>query len=788
MRRNNLLILLLAALLASCSMTKNIPEDDQLFRGLTKIAYEDEHPNAYIDHLATTKEEVEAALATVPNGAYFGSSYYAKPFSFRLWVYNKYSTKDSKFAKWMTKTFGKAPILMSQVNPNLRAAVAKSVLRNNGYFRGEVTYAKVPLKNPKKSKISYTVKLDSLFTYDSVAYVNFPPDIKQLIDSTLDESVVRRDEPFDVATLDGERTRISTLLRNNGYYFYNPSYASYLADTFAIIDKAQLRFQLANELPSEALRKWYVGNIEVLFRKSMRTPPTDTVHRRHLTIYYSGKKPPVRPRVVLKNLKLRPRQLFSYDKYLESVNNINSTGMFSNVDLQFTPRQDKDTLDLRLNCTFDKPYNFYIETNFTGSTIGRYGPEVKLGFTKHNAFRGGEELDINLHGSYEWANHGGSRMSNYQYGSDISIEFPRIIAPFYNSDRIRRNKNGRPKRRNYTFTPTTIAKISADVVQRPTYYKMNIVSGEWTYRWQSSAQSTHQLSPFTLKYQHMGSWTEKFDSIRAQNVYLFASMSDQFTLKMRYTYTYKSPAAFHHPIRWETTVEEAGNLLSLYDRIGGHAFTERNKKLFNTPYSQFIRLETDLTKTWNLNANTNLLAHFNGGLIYSYGNSIDTPFSEVFYAGGANSIRAFNVRGIGPGSFGDYFDDQMSYLMRNGDIKLIGNLEYRTRLFGDLHGAVFLDAGNVWTFDPKVGNAGSEEANDMVNTLYQGTALRLSSLFDQIALGTGFGLRYDLGFLVIRVDWGVALHFPYDTGKSGYFNINRFKDAHTLHFAVGYPF
>ena len=172
MKRNSILYLLATLLLVSCSMTKGIPEDDQLFTGLKKTVYSDEKEydnEAYDDHLAATKEELEAALATVPNGSLFGSSYYTVPWSWHLWVYNKYSGKESRFAKWMTKSFGKPPVLMSKVNPALRASVARSVLQNNGYFRGDVTYELVPQKNPQKTKIRYTVRLDSLFTLDSVA-------------------------------------------------------------------------------------------------------------------------------------------------------------------------------------------------------------------------------------------------------------------------------------------------------------------------------------------------------------------------------------------------------------------------------------------------------------------------------------------------------------------------------------------------------------------------------------------------------------------------------------------
>ena len=776
-------------------MTKNIPDDDQLFVGLTKIVYEDEKNYAeksYDDHLTTTKEEVEAALATEPNGSLFGSSYISMPWSWHLWVYNKFSGKKSGFAKWMTKSFGKAPVLMSQVNPALRASVASSVLRNNGYFRGHVSYEAVPRKNPKKSKIGYTVRLDSLFTLDSVAYTNFPAEIQALIDSTREERLINRGTPLSVAVLDGERNRISTLLRNNGYYYFNPSYTSYLADTFATADKAQLRLQLADGLDEAVLHRWYVGKIDVLFRKSMRETLTDSISRRFLTIHFNGRRSPIRPSVVLRDLRLRPRQEFSYDRYQESVGKINSTGVFSSTDFQFTQRPGTDTLDLRLSCVFDKPYDFYIEGNAIGRTSGRYGPEAKIGLTKRNAFRAGEKLDINLHGAYEWERGGGSDMSSYQYGADASIEFPRIIAPFYNSDRIRRSQRPggsrtpdgtRRRRHRFYTTPVTYAKISTDIVRRPKYYKMHVVTGEWTYRWQPSASSRHELSPLTVKYQYMNSHTEMFDSMMQVNPYLIASMSDYFIPKMRYSYTYTSPSSLRHPIRWETTIEEAGNLVSLWDMAGGHSFNEKGKSFFKTPYSQFVKLETDLSKTWSLNTTSQLVGHVNAGVIYAYGNSDYTPFSESFYVGGANSVRAFGVRRIGPGAFdGSVLSRQASYLFQNGDIKFVANLEYRTRLFGDLNGAVFLDAGNVWSFDELW------DENDTDGAPVEHTAFKPSRMLDEMALGTGIGLRYDLGFLVIRLDWGLALHCPYDTGKSGYFNVNRFKDAHTLHFAIGYPF
>ena len=786
MTRNKLtsyLLLTLSLWLMSCSMTKDIPEGDQLFTGLKTIQWQDAQPS---DNLITTQEEVEAALATAPNGALFGSSYYRLPFSFGVSVWNKYAEKNSGFARWMTKTFGRQPVLMSWVNPELRASVAQNVLRNHGYFHGRVDFETIQQKNPKTAKIQYTVTPGRLYELDSVGYFDFPAEADSMIRSTLSEAYIHRGAPFVVSRLEAERQRISTLLRNNGYYYYQPDYASYLADTFVVNGKAQLQFRLAKDVPVAATHPWYIGRININMKKSFMEQPTDSVRNRFFTIRFSGKKPPIRPRVLLADLKLRPRRAYSYSDYLESSSKINAMGLFSMTEFSFTPRDTTaacDTLDLTLNCTFDKPWDFYVETNFNARTIGRMGPELKMGVTRRNAFRGGEKIDVNIHGSYEWANNNSSSMNNYEYGADASVQFPRIIAPFISSNNspIRRDKNGRIiRRRRFFSTPTTLAKAATNIIYRPGYYKMHVVSGEWTYRWQTSANSRHEFSPLTVKYQFMNSHTEEFDRVMQQNPYLWATMQDYFIPQMRYTYTYSNSSTSIHPLRWETTVAESGNGVALYDVITGKQWNDKGKTMFKNPYSQFLKLETDLTKTWTLDSHSKLVGHVNAGILYTYGNSDWAPNSELFYVGGANSIRAFSVRGIGPGSFPGLEDKAASYLVQNGDIKFVMNLEYRRKLFGSLHCAVFMDAGNVWTM--------RETDNGLLASTDGNTRFKFKNLLSEMAVGTGVGIRYDMDFLIFRLDWGVALHMPYDTGKSGFYNVPSFKNSHTLHFAIGYPF
>ena len=783
------LVMASGQLLVGCSSTSALKEGEQLFTGLKPIDYRDYEPGAYAD---SAKEEMEYALASAPNGALFGSSYYRTPFPVRLWIWNAFSQSKGGLAKWITKTFGSKPKLMANVNPQLRAQVAEHQLDKYGYFNGKVTYDVLTESNPKKAKVAYHVDLGHLWTLDSMAYINFPAKGKQLIDSTMKKAIIKKGSPFNVSNLELERQRITRLFRNNGYYFYQNGYASYLADTVSVPGKAQVRLTMVDSIEPEATRQWYIGNININFKKDFMEEMTDSFVRRYLSFRYHGKKMPIRPGIVLRSLRLRPRTLYKVRTEERAKSGLQEMGLFNYTSLQFTPRSTKsvdslgnvvynDTLDANIDLVFDKPYDFYIEANARGKTSGRVGPELVVGLTKRNAFRGGEKLDINLHGSHEWQTinrMGGksNRINSYEYGADASVEFPRIITPwnmFRSMAQNERRYRAGHMPTKYRGVPTTTIKASMNVLNRASYFRRHVASGELTYDWATSYQHHHSFSPLILSYEYMNSKTAAFDSILSIHPYLQISMRDQFVPKMSYTYTYRSPRKYRHPITWTTTVSEAGNVLSLGYLVAGRKWNEKDKKMFKNPFAQFLKLETDFVKYWRLTDQGTLVGHVNAGIIWSYGNAENAPYYEQFYVGGANSIRAFNVRSIGPGRFLPS-NSKYSYIDQTGDIKYLMNLEYRQKLFGDLYGAMFLDAGNVWTLhEHEYSPLGKFEAK---------------KFFRQMAVGTGVGVRYDMGMFVIRVDWGVGLHVPYETGKSGFYNIKSFKDAQSLHLAVGYPF
>ena len=620
---------------AACSTTSALPDGEKLFIGLKPTQYTNYEKN---DHFMRTKEEMDVVLATKPNGSLFGSSSIRSPLPIGLWIWNAFSRDSTGFSRWMVKAFGKQPVLMSKVNPQLHALVGENTLKKRGYFDGKVDFDIIDQKHPKKQKVAYSVDLGRLWTLDSISYHNFPASTDSLMEANMAETYLHRGDPFDVAALENERQRIAQLFRDNGYYFYEKNYSSFLADTLANRGKVRLQLHVANELDKRALRQWKIGKVDISLRNRMGEQLDSVRHFRHyknFSLYYNGKRPPIRMAAFLNGMKLRSGQLYNQSTVQESLKKLSATGLFTRTNFTFTPRDTTDscrTLDLKLDCTFDKPYDFYVEAYAKGKTSGKLGPEIIVGLTRRNAFRGGELLNVNVHGSYEWqtghsAEGSKTKLNSYSYGAEVSLTFPRIFNPLRMSLRKRiararkKGKTGSLRRVRYFDTPTTTIKASTNVVNRPEYFKRHAVTGELRYNWRTSEQSSFEFSPLTLTYEYNTNVTDKYIDLLIEHPYLATTMSNRFIPKMSFSYSYHSPANYRNPISWWTTVSESANLLSLGYMVAGRKWSEHGKEMFKNPYAQFLKIETNLTKIWSIGEKSTLAAHVGGGVIWSYGNS-----------------------------------------------------------------------------------------------------------------------------------------------------------------------
>lgn len=720
--------------------------------------------------LETVKAELESVFACAPNNSFFGSSYYRTPLPIGLWTYNAWGDSKKGLGHFLYKMMGSEPVLLSNVSPETRIKVANNVLRNYGYFHG---YSDFSVQHPKKSsrtaKINYNIHTGQIFRIDSVEYLGFEGKIDSMIQATCDQSLLKRGTPFSAITLTNEQSRIASMLRNNGFYYYRPSLATYKADTIAMPYKVLLRMQPKPNIPPVVLKQWYIGhtNITVLKNQGDTVQHEQKMRKERGTYYYSGSSAPVKLGVVLRNLLHRQGKLYSYDDQQKTQQLLGEVGIFSQLSMSYVPRDTTptcDTLDVWVNAVLDKRYSTDFEINVTERNSERIGPGLSFALKKKNAFKRAELLSFKIFGSYEWKtnlekNQSGALFNSYEAGTKISLDLPRFAFPGMNPRKLR-------------FPATTSISFSTDWLNRSGYYNLFSLGADLTYTWRKNQTSRHELTPISLSFDKLIHTTTEFDSILNISPSLAVSMQNRFVPAIQYIYTYSSPTDTRNPLTWQLTVKEAGAITSGICAISGESFSKRGKNIFNNPFAQFIKVSTEIRKSYKLGINTQLATRLMGGVAYSYGNSTVVPYNDQFYVGGANSVRAFPIRSVGPGRFVSR-GRKYSYMDQTGDIKLEGNIELRFPIFGSLLGAWFVDAGNVWTMRS--------------DATRQGGTFHLPDLLQDLALGSGAGLRYDLEFLVVRFDLGFALHDP-ASEHSGYFNTGKLSNRFAFHFAIGYPF
>ena len=831
---------LLIFLLTSCSTTSNLPEDETLYTGIYEIAYghkamsrraKKEARNdstgvitsiadAYVTvenmlagsfeakdmmrHLsenqqqpltreqkdslkqairlveaasATAREEVDAALAAAPNGSIFGSSSVRWPFQIGLGVYNKYLNSESGFGKWMLSTFGSTPVYISTVNPRLRTQVAKNILRNHGFFHASAQYdIETDARNPRKAKVGYSLFPGPLFRLGSIEYQNFDAVTDSIVKVTMPLTKLQRGAGFSAATLDAERTRLSEAFRNNGFYLFRPEYVAFRADTLMKPLEVQLQIRPRADMPAQAHNQFRMGRTRVSVLRSTETFEfTDSFETRrngHFVMRWAGntKEPPLKLSAVRRNLFYETGSLYRHRMHTLIQDKLSGMGVFSTVQMRYSPRDTTDTctiLDVDIFAVLDKPYDSELEAKVTNKSNGLLGPGLSWGMTKRNALRGAELLNFKIYGSYEWqtgvqSSEGRSSMINsYELGTSVTLTYPLIR--FF----------GLARPLNRKAQASTSFKFDVDWMNRASYFQMLSLSGRVAYTYSRRPWLRHELVPFRLDYDILLHKTASFDSIMNANQALYVSMRNQFVPSMAYTLTYAPRPRDGRSRAIIFSAKEAGNVVSSIYALNGRSWNEKDKSLFDVPFAQFWKLTLEWRETFPVTKSTSLATRAFMGGVWSYGNSLMAPYNDLFNVGGANSIRAFGVRTIGPGGYHPA-SSSWSYVDQVGTCKFEANVEYRFPLVGGLNGAVFVDAGNVWLL--------KDDESRHEGYILSGDFLR------KIALGTGFGFRYDLDFLVLRFDIGVGIHAPYDTGRSSYYNMPRFWDSLGFHIAVGYPF
>lgn len=747
----------------SCSTTKKLEERETRYTGMGKF-----------DMILPPGHKLPPALESElkNTGATDANNYIIAPFikiPLGLWVYNNWNDSAKGLKGWLYRKLVKQPVLISEVKPEMRAKLMQQLLDDNGYFgstvQPNIEYDK---KNDRKAAIGYTLHLSNPYEIDSIIYFSAKGKMYGYIDSVARKSpYLQKGEIFCVDSLEGERVRIANSMRNHGYYYFRPEYIEFLADSLITPGKIAIKLNLVANVPEIAKLQYRTGKIEtIILRNNQESPGTpDTMHTS------KGELIVMEPARLRKNLipgciTFREGKIFSVRDMDRTQTRLSRLGIFGGIQIQPVPADTNPSnplLDVYTTARFQSPIEASIEVNATSKSNSYLGPGIILGLSHNNIFGGGERLSLQLNAEYEWQT-GRERnniFNSYEFGLSASLAFPRLLAPSF------------VKRTERDLNWTTIS-VGASILNRPKFFKLAEMNAGISYEWRATRHSLNQLTLFKLSYTKLMSTTMEFDSIMLQNPAIAQGFESQFIPQISYSYTYDKffERERINGINFQTTVTEAGNLI---DGIWSIFKPHGQKTLFGTPFSQFIKGQVQLVYNRRLIRGSDqwLVTRVLLGAEHAYGNSRQVPYSEQFYIGGANSIRAFTVRSIGPGSYRAPTSYKDGYFDQTGTFKFEFNTEYRFPIVSILHGAAFIDTGNVWLLK-----------ND---PLRPGGLISRKDFLRDLALGTGVGLRVDIGVMVLRGDLGYGLHAPYATGLHGYFNIKP-KDAFAFHLAIGYPF
>ncbi|MBN1926565.1 MAG: BamA/TamA family outer membrane protein [Prolixibacteraceae bacterium] len=760
----NILRLLACLFMASCSGTRHLPYGEKLYVG-AEIKIESAEK---IDKGAI-KSAAEDVLRPKPNKSYFGM----RP---KLLLYNAAGDNPgSKFKKWL-KRKGEAPVLISSVKPGVTSAKIDARLFNRGIFES-YTQSEITEKE-HTGKVHYTIHAHKPYTIKEMAFDISDDSIRRFILAEKDQSLIKPGQDYNLDLLKKERIRIDAMLKNKGYFYFNPDYLLLKADTSSLNRTVTFKLTLKDSIPSKALKVYRINNVFVNQNYSLNDRDSrnsnDPVLYENIVFPGRGSQMSLKPKVISQLIYLRKGEVFSRLNHTTTLNRLMSMGNFKLAQVNFSENTDSahGLLDVNILMTPMPKYSFRAEIDVVTKSNNYTGPRLNLSILSRNTFKGGELLSFNLAGTYE-SQFGGKadNMYSYSYNPRFELTFPRFLVPF------------NVKKTNSTFVPSTRFLFSYNFLKKVSYFDMRTLKFAFGYKWKEDIRKEHELNPIDISYSSIRNKSTEFSELLESNPLLKKSYEEQFIAGGSYSFTYNEQMIPGKRVQSFVQVksEVAGNTLSLANLIGGHPISAENPaKVAGSIYSQFAKVSIDSRLFYNFKSSNKMALRVYAGVARPYGNSSVLPYTKQFFSGGPNSIRAFQINSVGPGNFFQDTDKQ-GFLQMGGDIKLELNAEYRFTIFSYFKGALFVDAGNVWLLKSNPATAGNP--------------FSVSEFADQIAVGAGLGIRVDVSFFILRFDLAMPLRKPWleenhrwvtnqiDFGSS----IWR-KDNLVLNVAIGYPF
>jgi len=755
-------------LLSACSSTKFVPRDRYL---LTDINIEIQGDKKNIK-----KSDIEPFVRQRANTRFLNL------FKFQLWLYNLSSSDSSLWlSNWLRK-IGENPSLYDPFVTEQSKQQIKYFLEEQGYFNGRVEDSVII--RGQKIKLFLTVYTGRPRFIGQVKYFFNDPEIEKLVLSDTSQSLLKKGDRLQLDILQNERIRIETILRNNGYFSFTRDYISYQIDTLADPVNAHLQVQVNNvrqsnpagEVSMQRHFRYRIGNIQVWIDNQRMS---DTLNYRvdsimydiasiENTTYLFRDAITVRPAVLHNNILIRPGDYYRQSDVEETYKRLSALRLFKFINIGFVEHPNDSTsadsahiIDCKIQVSLQKYQSYQTEFEIT-SRVG-LGVTGNVNYQHRNLFKGGETFSVKLNGSTETVKSTQSFQfkNTLEFSTELGLSVPSLLVPFISS----RFEQKYYPRTNFTTSYNYLRRIQ---------YTNHVFNTSYGFSWSASRHTSIKINLTDINYVRILRLDSSFyQSIN--NTFLRKSFEDHLITSSSISMIYTNQQGNKNiPFRYlRLGVEFAGNTTALLLRtLGEKPDADGIYRLFQIRFAQYAKFDADLRQYLPLGQNSKVVFRFLSGIAFPYGNSNNIPFEKQYFAGGANSMRGWQLRSLGPGSFSD--TTQVAFPDKTADLKLEFNTELRFKMFWKLEGALFTDIGNIWSISN--------------NDTRPDALFHFNNFVQQLAVNSGIGLRFNFSFFVLRLDMGLKLRDPAKHSHPWVISSFRWIELLNPTIGIGYPF
>ena len=781
-------------IIAGCSVTRDLPEGEYL---VSKVKFVEDKSVPRDERITEDGDGLETYVRQSPNKRFLNIDFY-------VWIYQKANPEKDNWWNNLKRKIGEEPVLLDMDLTEKSITNLETYLRTKGYFHSDVTYEIDTTRRARRAEITYTIHQGEATRINELRYAFRDSSLRNVILADSTKSLLKRGDVLDITLLDAERERIAANLNNRGYFDFTVNNILYSVDTLGHPYSADVRLIVRPTLVGYNERGEAIWEENAIYRlRNINVYPTydpmlrsttgfrsnaviDTTYRSGLTIIRDvNLKPQLRNSILRNTIPLYPNYIYNAKQVNHTYKELMSLGFFRTAKIDFTrvpgeesyvtflnTERNGDTellttrerfLDCNIYGTPNLKQSMKVELE-ASTTSTFYGLSATLGYSNRNIFRGAEAFDISARFGFEfmYARNVEKRSAN-EIGITAGLSFPRFLLPF------------KAKLSMNTTQPRTRLELSFDYQDRP-YYRRNIFTTRWAYSWKQGERSSFVIRPVDINWIDVKSVDEEFLA-DIDNRYLRTSFESQLTAGLSASYVYNTQRSDMDPSSTlvRINVETAGNLIhGLSNLFSHHAPGTDYFKIFGIRYSQYVRTELSASQRISLGHNMVLAGRLYGGVGVTYGNSHgrSIPFDRMFYCGGANSMRGWVPRTLGPGNMLEVKDK--TYPAQVGDVRLEANAEFRFPIWWIFHGAVFCDLGNVWYLRD------TEDSNPE-------EVFHFNTFYKQLGFNTGLGIRIDATFVILRIDLGMQIHNPGRPEGQRWIHDFKWKNM-ALNFGVGYPF